>query len=786
MNHSNTSDSLKEAPAVEASDSQPPQAGEAARQGPEAAASSSETAQQTINSGGGIGQASGSDNTTGQLGRNVAEISEQTAVAQLPGLSLLEQQQQTLQPPSHQSQLFVEDVAKRTSASSCASEGAGSSAASSVPPQDLGIKVADVCRATMREMLREVLLETLPMKEAVEVLFKMDAHRGWGDIRGSTTALIAATMHPDAGPAGAAAAAAAAGLLSPSRDSASQPSTPATNSPSHAAATTVAAAAGMPPVPPPLSPPQPPQLYGTLLTAALAPVTPARSAPGAVPMPAYGLGSGGGGIGSAAEAAGGALGSGPGGVAGGAGDSGAAAAAPSALLLSLLQQHPNLLHQNPQLLASVLGMSGAGGGGGVGSLMSAEGLAAALAAAAAASSASGSGPGGVAQLYGNAFGGVLAGLQDPRLGSPIAGGVRSPPSLPSPAHGGGGIWGSPLPTHGSPLHSGGPFGSPQSHGAAASAAAAPSGLEAFHALMGGTAPGGGVMLQGTDPTAAGYSCKSFDELSPVVRDKIQSVLDTCGPHIRAEHFDAGVRHWLLQLQLLFGEMCAVSALHAIETAANLEGVRRMKAFITTRLIDHYEQMVWAQDPQGYALRKLTPDLIAVLDELVHSEKGLSWTHFDPKVLDTIREIRTPDAVRTRLSKLCAQELAGVQNVPAYLYTLLSKRGKTAKQAAAQKQMHELAVRLAAAQGGGGLGMGMGGGMGGFGGGLGGGLGGGGGMGGGGLGLPDMGALGGTGLGGLTMGLGGGQGVPYGGGYGGGGAAGLGGGLGGYGGMFGGM
>ena len=41
-------------------------------------------------------------------------------------------------------------------------------------------------------------------------------------------------------------------------------------------------------------------------------------------------------------------------------------------------------------------------------------------------------------------------------------------------------------------------------------------------------------------------------------------------HTQAEHFDAGVRHWLLQLQTLFGEACAVQALHAIETAANLE------------------------------------------------------------------------------------------------------------------------------------------------------------------------------------------------------------------------
>lgn len=64
--------------------------------------------------------------------------------------------------------------------------------------------------------------------------------------------------------------------------------------------------------------------------------------------------------------------------------------------------------------------------------------------------------------------------------------------------------------------------------------------------------------------------------------------------LQVEHFDAGVRHWLLQLQQLFGEDSAIAALHAIETAANLEGVRRMKAFITTRLIDHYEQMVWSQ------------------------------------------------------------------------------------------------------------------------------------------------------------------------------------------------
>lgn len=41
----------------------------------------------------------------------------------------------------------------------------------------------------------------------------------------------------------------------------------------------------------------------------------------------------------------------------------------------------------------------------------------------------------------------------------------------------------------------------------------------------------------------------------------------------------------------------MDALHALETATNLEGVRHMKAFVTTRLIDHYQHMVWAQGEQ---------------------------------------------------------------------------------------------------------------------------------------------------------------------------------------------
>ena len=79
-----------------------------------------------------------------------------------------------------------------------------------------------------------------------------------------------------------------------------------------------------------------------------------------------------------------------------------------------------------------------------------------------------------------------------------------------------------------------------------------------------------------------------------------------------------------------------------------------------------------------------------------------------QVLDAMREIGVPEAVRMRLSKLCASELAGVQNTAAYLYTLLSKRGKTAKQAAIAKQAAELQARLMAMQrlGGGGGPMGQ--------------------------------------------------------------------------------
>ncbi|KAG2488309.1 hypothetical protein HYH03_013159 [Edaphochlamys debaryana] len=636
---------------------------------------------------------------------------------------------------------------------------------------ELGARLTEACRSSVRDMLREALLEVLPLPEAAEVLFKIDSHSAWIDITAAATATAAAAA---AAALGGDAAAAAIGAILPGGRGGSPPPPPSRESASLPATPSKA--------PPPASILPPPPLdtaAGGAAASSLAPLTPARSAPvGTVPLPSP--------AGSPPTTA---TGHDPAATI----PTAAATTAPthinadggeapshSPLLLGLMQQHPHLvdvLQRNPHLLASILALSPVGSAAGGAATIPPETLAALAAALPAADGAGsiGSGavgadrrvggasgaspfeeirPDGAAGMYGNLgggaasrFGGILSGLS-PSVDRPLSG-ARSPPSLASPAGHGGtgpGLWGS-LPTHGSP---GGPFAGGPAAGTSPSGGGG--GLEAFHALM-GLPPSAAAAAAAA---AAAEGCRSFDELSPSVRDKIQSVLDTCGPHIRAEHFDAGVRHWLLQLQLLFGELCAVSALHAIETAANLEGVRRMKAFITTRLIDHYEQMVWAQDPQGYALRKLTPDLIAVLDELVSSDKGLRWTHFDPKVLDTIREIRLPEAVRTRLSKLCAQELSGVQNVPAYLYTLLSKRGKTAKQAAAQKQMQELALRLVATGPGSGAAGGAlmmsgdagGGGMGGL-GGMGSGVGGMGGLGGmGGMGM-GMGGMGMGGLGGLS-------------------------------------
>ena len=47
-----------------------------------------------------------------------------------------------------------------------------------------------------------------------------------------------------------------------------------------------------------------------------------------------------------------------------------------------------------------------------------------------------------------------------------------------------------------------------------------------------------ALLQALDPaTAAAYSSKSFEELSPVVQGKVQAILDACAPHIRVGRAD---------------------------------------------------------------------------------------------------------------------------------------------------------------------------------------------------------------------------------------------------------
>lgn len=43
---------------------------------------------------------------------------------------------------------------------------------------------------------------------------------------------------------------------------------------------------------------------------------------------------------------------------------------------------------------------------------------------------------------------------------------------------------------------------------------------------------------------------------------------------------------------------AINGLTGIASATNLEGVRNMRAFITTRLIDHYEQLIFQQGGPG--------------------------------------------------------------------------------------------------------------------------------------------------------------------------------------------
>lgn len=133
--------------------------------------------------------------------------------------------------------------------------------------------------------------------------------------------------------------------------------------------------------------------------------------------------------------------------------------------------------------------------------------------------------------------------------------------------------------------------------------------------------------------------KGWEDMEDGVKERVFSVCEGCAPHVKLHHFDAGVRHWLVQLTALFGQQAAIKGLNGIVSATNLEGVRNMRAFITTRLIDHYEQLVFQQDPRGYAQRRLIPEQFEVLVELVEGRsEGLSWSHFDPKVLDTVRDL----------------------------------------------------------------------------------------------------------------------------------------------------
>ncbi|GLC39141.1 hypothetical protein PLESTB_001298500 [Pleodorina starrii] len=322
--------------------------------------------------------------------------------------------------------------------------------------------------------------------------------------------------------------------------------------------------------------------------------------------------------------------------------------------------------------------------------------------------------------------------------------ITAPLVPPSPAHrGGAGMWGGRRPTRGSNVERGsqGPLGSrPQWRGAATRGG----GQQAFERMYtGGSRRGAaaGFRLQGSVPSrraaaaaaaaAAGYDgdeTAAFENLSPAVRAKIHSVLYSCYPYIMAEHFDAALLHRLLQLQCHFGEASAVSALDTIETAIGLENIWNMPAFIATRLMDFQQQVVWWKDPRGYALHQLAPDLIAVLDDLVGSrDTGLSWMHFDPKVLGIIRQFESPDVIRQCLSRVCAAELSFVTNVPAYLYTLLratkqataahlrqqQQQGQQLQQQAWQHAMRQQLEEEVQEDGGIGSGFGFGGGQGGW-------------------------------------------------------------------------
>jgi hypothetical protein len=71
---------------------------------------------------------------------------------------------------------------------------------------------------------------------------------------------------------------------------------------------------------------------------------------------------------------------------------------------------------------------------------------------------------------------------------------------------------------------------------------------------------------------------------------------------------------------------------------------------------------------------------------VCSSWGLEWRHFDPKVLTIIQHINDPGLILQGLAKLGPVDLTSIQNVPAYIYTVLTKNGKTSRDAAVLKNL----------------------------------------------------------------------------------------------------
>ena len=92
---------------------------------------------------------------------------------------------------------------------------------------------------------------------------------------------------------------------------------------------------------------------------------------------------------------------------------------------------------------------------------------------------------------------------------------------------------------------------------------------------------------------------AWEELLPSISNKLGEIVAICSPFIKAVHFDGGVRYWLLKIASLSaikkqGIAYALNALQTLQTATNLGSVRSMRAFLTTRLIDTYEQTVFQQ------------------------------------------------------------------------------------------------------------------------------------------------------------------------------------------------